>query len=136
MPKILLIETNLFFSTKIAGELKQLGYEVEKETSFEGARAKASSETAAIIIDLASRGLDAVQIIKNLKNSPETSPIPVIGFCGHADQGLIESAKSAGCNLVTTNGKISSDLSGLLKTVLGQNPNYFHPDLEISPKDR
>lgn len=117
--RILLVETNIFFSARLVGQLKKLGYDVEVSGGDPAARGKSGVGTSAVIVDLAAKGLDAAGIIKKLKGAPETASIPVIGFCGHAEAELIESARSAGCDLVTTNGRISSDLPGVLAEAAG-----------------
>lgn len=131
---IILIETNLFFSTALSGNLKRLGYGVEVEKSWEGVRAKisvveksgldqsggalkAGGSIRAVIINLAAPGLDAAAIIKNLKSHPETSSIPVIGFGGHQDKARLEAAAAAGCDQVVTNGVISSSLEAVLRRI-------------------
>ena len=117
--KIILAGTNLFFSEKLSAQLRRGGYSVLSESSFEGIRNHLASGISAVVLDLASRGMDAVDLIRKLKASPETAKIPLVGFCGHKDGDLIESARSAGCDLVTTNGTVSSDLPGLLREIGG-----------------
>lgn len=111
--KIILVETNVFFSAKIVDRLKRLGFSVDTESSCQEVMNKAGSGISAVIIDLAARGLDVLETIKKLKNSPETTSIPLIGFCGHKEHALMESARSSGCDLVTTNALITSDLTAL-----------------------
>jgi len=115
--KIILVEKNVFFSTKIVGQLKHLGYSVDTETSYEGIKNRAGLGLSAIIINLASPDINVLEIVKKLKHSLETASIPVIGFCGHSEQTLLESARSSGCDLVTTNSKITSNLPAVLDKI-------------------
>ena len=117
MKKIVLIENNLIFSQKIAANLKGLGYAVQVEQSFDSVRVEAETGISAIIVDLAARGMDGLGMVKNIKSAPETAAIPVIGFCGHAEKELMEKATANGCEIVTTNGKITSDLPALLNKI-------------------
>ncbi len=129
---VILIETNLFFSSALSGNLKRLGCGVEIEKSWEGVIAKivkksemggdagasdARSTVKAVIVNLSAPGIDAVAIIKNLKSHPETSNIPVIGFGGHQDKTRLEAAVAAGCDQVVTNGVISSSLEAVLSRI-------------------
>ncbi len=111
---VILVESNLFFTTKISAGLKQLGYGVEVERSFEGVRKKTGEETEAIILNLSAPGIDPLEIIKNLKNSPETARIPLIAFSGHRDQEKLRSAAALGCELTVANSAIVSGLPALL----------------------
>ena len=115
--KIVLVETNIFFSAKIVAQLKQLGYSVDTESSYQGVKDKAGLGISAIIIDLAARDINVLEMVKKLKDSPETASIPVIGFCGHSERALLESARSYGCDVVTTNSKITSDLPAVLDRI-------------------
>ena len=109
--RIILVETNLFFSAKIRDQLVQLGFSVDTETDYQVIRNKAGLGISAIIIDLAARDIHGLEMVDRLKHSPETASIPLIGFCGHKEHGILESARSYGCNLVTTNAAITSDLA-------------------------
>src|SRR3989338_5144024 len=113
--KIILVETNLFFSLKITAPLTQLGYTVEINYSFEEIKNKTG--ICAIIIDLCAKDLNPIEIIKKLKNSAETELIPIIGFCGHSKQTLMESARLSGCSIVTTNAKITSCIAEVLAAI-------------------
>lgn len=115
--KIILIEKNIFFSTKIVGQLKHLGYSVDIVSNYQEVKNKAGSGISAIIIDLAARDMNVLEIIKKLKDSPRTASIPLIGFGGHKEHALLESARSSGCALVTTNSDITSDLPKLLEKI-------------------
>ena len=114
MKTIILVETNLFFSTKISSGLAHLGFFVEVENSLQGVKDKATPETSAVILDLSSPDLDVLAIVRDLKKSKETASIPIIAFAGHKDQNLLKSAESLGCDLVVTNSAITSKLGELL----------------------
>lgn len=113
--KIILVETNLFFSLKITGPLKRLGYSVDINNNFEEIKNKTGS--CAIIIDLGAKDQNPIEIIKKLKNFAETKLIPIIGFCGHSEQTLMENALSSGCSMVTTNAKITSCIAEVLAAI-------------------
>ena len=110
MKSVLLLIDNLFFRQKLAAQLKELGY---------GAVFEPAGEFSAVIVDLAPRNLNAADVIRKMKGDSETSKIPIIGFCGHAETARMETARAAGCDIVTTNGVISSGLGGLLEKIGG-----------------
>ena len=47
--KIVLVETNIFFSAKIVAQLKQLGYSMDTESSYQGVKDKAGLGIFAIM---------------------------------------------------------------------------------------
>ncbi|GEM_PF-3035637 len=116
--KIILVETNLFFSGTVLGSLKRLGFEGFIETDYQRIKEKISFGICAILINLSIRNINSIELIKKLKEDSQTKSIPMIGFCGHEDTTLIESAKSAGCNLITTNRLITSQLKDILEKIL------------------
>ncbi len=42
----------------------------------------------------------------------------MIGFCGHADTARQNAARTAGCDLVATNGMVAAGLETLLASLL------------------
>src|SRR5689334_9614668 len=105
---IILVDDNLFFSTKVSSSLKQLGFVVEIEKSMENIRKRLSTQPEAVIINLSAISLDVMGIIKNLKNDAQTKHIPLVGFGGHKEREIFQAAREAGCDLVVTNNVISS----------------------------
>jgi len=115
---VVVADDDLLFSSRIASALTALGYApivVRTEQAFQRRLAEAP---AAAILDLASRGFDAVAAIRGAKTDPTTQAIPLLGFCGHQDVGRQTAARAAGCDLVTTNGAVSTALAGLLRALL------------------
>lgn len=106
--KIAVIDNNLFFSAKLRESLRNLGLEAEivlpsqpLDETFAGA-----------VINLSAKGLDAVRVTGALKKA---GPFPVIGFGRHTDEELLRQGREAGCDPVVTNGRLFSDLAGVLK---------------------
>lgn len=118
---VILVETNLFFSAKLAASLKFAGYGVEIQRDFEGARRKAGPETSAIVVNLSAPGIDVLEIIRDLKGAPETAGIPILGFGGHKERELFQRAESAGCDLVVPNSAVSAELPALIERMKRKN---------------
>jgi CheY-like chemotaxis protein len=109
---------DLLFSSRIAAALESRGYHpvvVRTLDAFADALAKAP---AAAILNLASPQLDAIAAIRRAKADTGTRGVPLLGFCGHADIGRQTAARTAGCDLVASNGEVASNLSRLLQTLL------------------
>ena len=111
---VILVDTNLFFSAKISADLKRMGYSVIIEKSFEGVKDNAGPETGAVVLNLNAPGIDVMEIIKNLKAAPETARIQLIGFGGHKEQGLLQTARALGCDRVVANSAMTAELSAFL----------------------
>ena len=114
--KILLVDNDLFFSTRIADQLRKLGFETEVEGVPAAVLGKARGGVIAVILNLSMRTADPIEIIRSLKSDPETASIPIIAFGSHKNSALLESAKSAGCRAVLPNSTISASLFKLLSS--------------------
>jgi CheY-like chemotaxis protein len=112
--QIILVEKNLFFSTKISANLKQLGYKTVITESLQGVKSKISSETNGIIVSLSLPDKDVLEIIKSLKQNPATASIPLIAYGRHTHRDLFQTARNLGCDVTATNLEITSHLSSLL----------------------
>ncbi len=117
-PAIVVAGDDLLFSSRIASSLTQLGYRsiaVQTAAAFHDAL---SAHPAAAILNLASRGFDAVAAIRRAKADTATRGIPLLGFCGHVETARQEAARSAGCDLVATNGMVATGLPRLITSLL------------------
>lgn len=117
-PAIVVAGDDLLFSSRIASSLTQLGYRpiaVRTAAAFHDAL---SAHPVAAILNLASPGFDAVAAIRRAKADTAMRGIPLLGFCGHAETARQEAARSAGCDLVATNGMVATGLPRLLASLL------------------
>ncbi len=123
-PRVIVVaDDDLLFSTRIASAVTARGHRprvVRTAAAFQEALRK---HPAAAILNLASSRLDAITAIRDAKTDPSTRTIPLLGFCGHADLPRQAAARSAGCDLVVTNGEVSSKLPRLLQALLGARPS-------------
>lgn len=116
-PAVVVAGDNVFFSTQIAASLERLGYRPVVVGTAEAFRAGLAALPAAAILNLASRRFDAIAAIRQAKAAAARG-VPLLGFCGHADTSRQEAARAAGCDLVTTNGIITTGLPKLLASLL------------------
>lgn len=115
---VVVADDDLFFSTRLASRLTQLGYRPVTVQSAEAFLHALAAGASAAILNLASRRFDAIVAIHDAKADPKLHGIPLLGFCGHADRPRQEAARNAGCDLVATNGEASANLPRLLATLL------------------
>lgn len=115
---IVVVDDDLLFSTRITSALIALGHRPLPAASLAAFRKALSGGPDAVIFNLASLRLDAVEAIREAKAAASTRGIPLLGFCGHADTARQAAARAAGCDLVATNGEVASHLERLLTALL------------------
>ncbi len=123
-PVIVVAGDDLLFSAEIAAALDPLGYRpliARTADAFHAVLAE-SPFPAAAIINLASNRFDAIAAIREAKSGSASRGIPFLGFCGHADTARREAARTAGCDLLATNGEVSTGLPRLLQKLLAPAP--------------
>lgn len=99
--KILVFVDDLFFSAKIGEVIRQLGGKPVITADMDGVPERLGQEgAAAIIVDLSLMGTDAVEIIAQLKQQPDTMDVPMMAFGQHTSPALLARASEAGCEQV------------------------------------
>jgi DNA-binding response OmpR family regulator len=119
---------DLLFSSRIEATLTTLGYRsitVQTMAVFQDALGRGP---VAAILNLASHRFDAIAAIRRARGDAASPRIALLGFCGHADTARQEAARSAGCDLVATNGEVAGHLPRLLRTLL-----HGAPPRDIAP---
>ena len=114
---IVALVDDLFFLAKIQETAKVVGATVVKVDTTRGSAAIAEAQPEAIILDLGSRSLPAVDWIRTLKADPATRAIPIIGFVSHVQEQLIADARAAGCDSVMARSAFTQQLPQLLKNL-------------------
>jgi DNA-binding response OmpR family regulator len=111
---IYLLTDNIFFSSKIAQNLKANGVEAQTLTKPDALAAAMQAATPdAVLVNLNARGYDPVAVIQTLKAS-EPSPT-VIAFCGHSDTETMEKGRQSGADRVVANSAITMNAVGVLR---------------------
>ena len=90
-------------------------------TASEGQEALALARSlypAAITLDVLMPGMDGWEVLRELKATPETHDIPVIGVTAHAMTGDREKALAAGCDDYVTKPVDLPQLLGKLDQLL------------------
>jgi CheY-like chemotaxis protein len=98
LPRILLIDSNVYFSKRVTDSLKQQGFDVVPCMQSAYALTMLERNTpAAIICATNLREMGAFEIAPILRADPRTANIPLIAVGGGGDQALLE-AYRAGCD--------------------------------------
>jgi CheY-like chemotaxis protein len=72
----------------------------------------------ALVIDLETRSLDAVDLIAGLRADPGTARLPVLGVFGHVNTDVRDRALAAGADHVATRGEMAMRLDRLMGRLL------------------
>ncbi len=124
VPIVVVAGDDLLFSAEIASALDPLGYRPLIARTADAFHASLTDPPvpAAAILNLASYRFDAIAAIREAKSSSASRGVPLLGFCGHADAARREAARTAGCDLIATNGEVASALPRLLQMLLAPSP--------------
>ncbi len=117
--KILAVLDDLLFTVKIADLAKRAGLEAEFLKAEKDVTEKAKAKPLLVIIDLNTRSVDPLKLIRDLKADPETKPVSLIGYVSHVDGDLKQRAHEAGCDMVLARSAFSQNLPVILKRHAG-----------------
>ncbi|MGA3325327.1 MAG: response regulator [Terriglobia bacterium] len=109
---------DLFFLAKIRETAKAVGVTVVMNDLRRGSAAIAEAQPQAIILDLNSRELPAVDWIRALKADPATRSIRIVGFVSHVQEELISAARAAGCDSIMARSAFTQRLPDLLRSLV------------------
>jgi CheY-like chemotaxis protein len=117
--KIISCVDDIFFASKINAAAKAAHVEIVAVLSSPDAVAEQTKweRPFAVLLDLNSRKLDPILIIRTLKSDPETRSVPIIGFLSHIQTDLYEKAAAAGCDRILPRSKFSQDLPKILSGI-------------------
>lgn len=104
-PIALLLDDNLMSSMRLSSQLERLGYTVQIRRAVPET---ANEDTALVIINLGSRGMDGVQFIGEARE--RLTGARVVGFCGHLEIEIRRAAKAAGIDKILTNDQAFTGL--------------------------
>ncbi len=113
---ICVVADDMFFSSKIESTVKQLGLVMIKAKNHEEFRDKIEGKTVdLVIIDLASRRIDAEDVFTKLKNSPKHGKTFCIGYLPHVERELADKFRERGVDLVIPRSKFSREMSRIIE---------------------
>lgn len=116
---VLAVLNDLMFTAKIHDAAKRAEIDVIFATGEAEALDKAKQNPALIILDLNTTALDAIQLIRKLKDEA-TGGVHLVGFVSHVQTTLRQEAQSAGCDEVIARSAFSQNLPAFLKRNAGE----------------
>jgi CheY-like chemotaxis protein len=134
-PRILLIDSNVYFSKRLSEALQQQGFEVIP--SPQAAYALTMLEWSAPVAVLCAtnlREMGALEIAPILRADPKSANIPLIAIGSGGDQALLE-AYRAGCDDYVDRRRQPSDIAAHVRNFLVSRQDGFQPTQMLTPTD-
>lgn len=117
--RVLAVLNDLFFSVKLTDAAKRSGLALELVTDPQQVLDKAREKPALIIFDLNFEAADPLKLVGQLKGSPETKRIGLIGYLSHVQVELKQRAQEAGCDMVLARSAFSQNIPQIFKRYSG-----------------
>ncbi|UCH91629.1 MAG: histidine kinase [Nitrospirota bacterium] len=106
---ILVAVSDIFFYTKIRDAFLPSGYKLERIRNTEGWEEKAlQSQPIGLIVNMNDDRLNAPDLLKALKASPQTQSLPILAFANHEEVGTWKLAKELGIQKVVSRNEFSA----------------------------
>jgi CheY-like chemotaxis protein len=117
--RVVAVVSDLFFSVKLTEAAKRNGLAIEFVKEAGEVLEKARTRPALIVFDLNFDAVQPVQLITDLKGSPDTRGISLIGYLSHVQGELKQQAQEAGCDMVMARSAFSQNLMQIFKRHAG-----------------
>jgi CheY-like chemotaxis protein len=126
-PRILLIDSNVYFAKRLGDALIQLGFEVVPSTKAAYALTMIEWNTpAAILCATNLREMGALEMAPIVRADPKTASIPLIAIGSGGDQALLE-AYRAGCDDLIDRHRAPAETAEHIRSFLFSRQNGFQP---------
>lgn len=135
LPRLLLIDSNVYFAKRLGDALKQQGFDVVPCT--QGAYALTMIEynaPTAILCATNLREMGAYEIAPILRADPKTANIALIAIGAGGDQALLESYR-VGCDDYIDRRRPPADLAAHIRSFLLSRQDGFQPTQMLSSAD-
>jgi PleD family two-component response regulator len=113
--RVLAVLSDLFFSVKLSEAAKRNGLAIEFVKDAGEVLEKAKSRPTVIVFDLNFESVEPLKLISQLKGSPETRGVSLIGYLSHIQGELKQQAQEAGCDMVMARSALSQNLMQIFK---------------------
>jgi len=131
-PRILLIDSNVYFVKRLTEALQQVGFEVVQSAQAAYALTMLEWNTpAAIVCATNLREMGAYEMAPILRADPKTAPIPLIAVGTGGDQALME-AYRAGCDDYVDRRLAPGDIAAHIRSFLLSRQIGFQPTQMLS----
>jgi DNA-binding response OmpR family regulator len=132
LPRILLIDTNVYFTKRLTDALQQVGFEVVQSGQAAYALTMLEWNTpAAIVCATNLREMSAYDMAPILRADPKTASIPLIAVGTGGDQALME-AYRAGCDDYVDRRLPPADIAAHIRSFLISRQDGFQPTQMLS----
>ncbi|MEC4679731.1 MAG: histidine kinase [Nitrospirota bacterium] len=106
---ILVAVSDIFFYTKIRDAFLPAGYKLQRLRNTEDWKEKAlQNQPIGMIVNMNDDRLNAPDLLKALKATPETASIPILAFANHEEIGAWKLAKDLGIQKVVSRNEFSA----------------------------
>ncbi|MGB0034600.1 MAG: DUF4388 domain-containing protein [Candidatus Acidiferrales bacterium] len=135
LPRILLIDSNVYFAKRLGDALAHQGFEVVPSTQATYALTMLEWNTPmAILCATNLREMGALEMAPILRADPKTSNIPLIAVGGGGDQALLE-AYRAGCDDYVDRRRPPEDIAAHVRRFLVSRQDGFQPTQMLASAD-
>ena len=109
---------DIFFASKIRQAAESAGLDIEFMKGAEWvAGAALSWAPSLIIVDLANKKINALELIGRLKGLDNLKGVRVLGYLPHVEKGLMKDALDAGYDIVLPRSRFSLELIEILSGI-------------------
>lgn len=126
-PRLLLIDTNVYFAKRLGDALNQLGFEVVPATQAAYALTMLEwNVPAAVLCAINLREMGAIEMAPILRADPKTANIPLIAIGSGGDHALLE-AYRAGCDDLVDRRRPPAETAQHIRNFLLSRQEGFQP---------
>ncbi len=113
--EVLAAVSDMIFASKISGAATQANVNITFVKSLDKLIEQSKALPAKmIILDLNNPRFDPLKAIEELKSSPDSKEIPIVGFLSHVQVELRRKAQEMGCDFTMPRSQFNSNLVDIL----------------------
>ena len=118
-PIALHVFDNLMLGTGVNTNLEKLGYGVQRlDNASRLAQKAAEIKPFLVVVDLTIKMGDANAAIRAIKADPSLQHIRILAYGDHQNEAMLDAARQAGADVVTSNSAVASHLEEIVQQVL------------------
>src|SRR5450432_1507886 len=135
VPKILLIDSNVYFSKRLSDALKREGFEVQASTqpAFALTTLEYDAPTA-VVCATHMREMGALEIAKIIHADPKNASLPIIALGDGSQRALME-AFQAGCDDYIDRGRQPAVIATHIRNIIISKAEGFQPTQMLAQAD-
>jgi len=135
VPKILLIDSNVYFSKRLSDALKREGFAVQASTQPAFALTTLEYDTpTAVVCSTNMREMGALEIAKIIHADPKNSTLPIIALGDGSQRALME-AFQAGCDDYIDRQRQPAVIATHIRNILISKAEGFQPTQMLAQAD-